>query len=300
MGLAVALGGTGIWAFMRSEAAREMIGDIETRPERVCDPVHVDFNKFAAVLAEPNMFGGLILHVNVAGDAPRHPASLTKVMTLAVAFDALDAGVLKLDDTITFSAAAASAPRSNLGQHGVKAGDILSVREVMLGVGVWSGNDAAKALAEKIAGTEAKFVTMMNTKARALGMYGTVYKNASGLPDKAQVTTARDMIHLLHYVDMRYAAYRKFLSAKSFGLHLADGQEPVVVKSRNKLLRRKLDSHWVMDMAKTGYINASGANMVFRLSESNSGNKLYGAVFGGQGGKGRDACIRNLVSNYAP
>ena len=133
-----------------------------------------------------------VMHARDA-DELRHPASLTKVMTLYLVFDALDAGKLKLSDKMNVSKAASRAQPSKLG---LKAGTTIKVEDAIRALVTKSANDVAIVFAEKLGGTEAKFVVKMNKKAEELGMQSTTFRNSSGLPDKKQVTTARDMAKL--------------------------------------------------------------------------------------------------------
>ncbi|MEQ9125775.1 MAG: serine hydrolase, partial [Alphaproteobacteria bacterium] len=144
------------------------------------------------------------------GDLAVHPASLTKMMTLYLLFDALDSGRLKLDSPIRFSRKAARQPPSKLG---TPAGGAITVRTAILALAVKSGNDVAVAVAERLAGSEQKFALQMNEKARALGMSRTNFVNASGLHDRDQVSTLRDLARLARGVLYKHKTYFDRFSA---------------------------------------------------------------------------------------
>jgi D-alanyl-D-alanine carboxypeptidase len=153
-------------------------------------------DRHAALILDVNT--GAILH-NVDGDEPRHPASLTKMMTLYLTFETLQSGRLKMSDRLTISEAAANVAPSKLD---LDPGDQITVSDAIRVVITKSANDIAVALAERIGGSEANFTHLMNARARELGMSGTHYENASGLPNDDQITTARDMATLaLHLQD---------------------------------------------------------------------------------------------------
>src|SRR5687768_17315326 len=144
-------------------------------------------SKYAAIVVDAK--SGEVLYAKRA-DAPRYPASITKVMTLYLAFEALASGKIQLDDPVVFSPRAAAQPPTKLG---IRAGDSITVQQAMQGMVTRSANDAAVALAEKLGGTEQRFATLMTLRAQELGMDRSHFANAHGLPDSRQITTARDL-----------------------------------------------------------------------------------------------------------
>ena len=214
-------------------------------------------------------------------DASRHPASLTKIMTLYLLFEQLDAGKLKLDSALKVSAEAAGQSPTKLG---LKPGSTLAVEEAIKGMVTRSANDAAVVVAEAIAGSESDFAKLMTRKAQALGMKGTAYKNASGLPNDDQVTTARDQAVLGRAIQERFPRYYKYFSIRSFTFR---GQS---ISNHNHLLG-KVDG---VDGIKTGYISASGFNLV--TSVHRGGRYLVAVVMGGSSGASRDARMRELIT----
>ncbi|MBW8298543.1 MAG: D-alanyl-D-alanine carboxypeptidase [Hydrogenophaga sp.] len=214
-------------------------------------------------------------------DSPNHPASLTKMMTLYMTFDAIRRGELSWDSKVPFSKYAASRPPTKLR---VKAGDAITVKEAVLGMIVQSANDAAAAMAEKLGGTESQFAAMMTTKARSLGMSKTTFVNASGLPDDRQITTARDMstlgIALLRDFPQEY----KLFNTKSFAFR---GR---TINGHNNLMYR----YKGMDGIKTGYTNASGFNLVSAVRDGD--RRVIGVVMGGRSAASRDKVMEKLIA----
>jgi D-alanyl-D-alanine carboxypeptidase len=234
-------------------------------------------DKYASIVI--NMDTGQVLHDRNADD-PRHPASLTKVMTLYMVFDAIDAGKLKLSDRMTVSKAASRAQPSKLG---LKAGSTIKVEDAIRALVTKSANDVAIVIAEKLGGTEAKFVTQMNAKAKKLGMLNTTFRNASGLPDRKQITTARDMARLGEAIFMDHRAQYKYFSLSSFTWnnrkHL----------NHNELLK----SVEGVDGIKTGFTNASGYNLM--ASAERDGHRVMAIMLGGKTGKARDRHVADLI-----
>ncbi len=209
-------------------------------------------------------------------DAPRYPASLTKVMTLHLVFDALDAGALQLDEKVKVSRKAAQTPPVELG---LKAGQLITVRELIQSVAVRSHNDSAVVLAERLAGTESRFAEMMTAKARALGLQRTTFKTANGLPHPDQVTTARDMAKLAHSIlTTHYDRYHYFGQTHFRGK-----------KNTNALLHEMPE----VDGFKTGYTNASGHNLM--VSAIRNERRQIAIVLGGASGKSRNSHMRDLI-----
>lgn len=232
--------------------------------------------KFATISVDART--GQVLYARNA-DARRYPASLTKVMTLYLAFDALDAGRLHLDDRVRISPHAAAQAPCKLG---LAAGSTLSVREALDVIVVQSANDIAVALAEKIGGSEAAFVRRMNAKADALGMKHTHFANASGLPNPRNVSTARDLAILGAAVarnhPQRYALFDQ--SQTRFRNR--------VIPGHNALIRQP-----GIDGLKTGYINASGFNLM--TSGVSHGRRVVAVVLGGSTARVRDRYMARLM-----
>jgi len=240
------------------------------------DPTHAA--PYADIVVDAN--SGAVLHATNP-DARRHPASLTKIMTLYLLFEQLEAGKLKLDSPLKVSAEAAGQTPTKLG---LKAGSTLAVEDAIKGMVTRSANDAAVVVAEAIAGNEDDFAKLMTRKAQALGMKNTVYKNASGLPDDNQVTTARDQSTLGRAIQERFPRYYKYFSIRSFTFR---GES---ISNHNHLLG-KVEG---VDGIKTGYINASGFNLVTSVHRGN--RYLVAVVMGGSSGGSRDARMRELIS----
>ncbi len=235
-------------------------------------------NKYAALVIEAKT--GRILYERY-GSSARYPASLTKMMTLYLTFQALESGRLRLDTRIKVSRKAASQPPSKLG---LKAGQTLRVYDAIMALVTKSANDAAVVLAESLGGSTKKFGYMMTRQAKALGMKNTVFKNPSGLPNRYQHTTARDMARLGHALIYHYPGYYPYFSRTSFKYNGA------VYKNHNNLMRR----YRGMDGIKTGYIDASGFNLV--ASVERGGKRLIGVVFGGRKSKTRDAHMKRILN----
>ncbi len=200
-----------------------------------------------------------------SADKPRYPASLTKMMTLYLLFEALDGKALRLNTQMKVSPLAASRPPSRLG---LKPGDTITVRQAILALITKSANDAATVVAERLAGSEAQFAQKMTARARALGMKRTTFRNASGLPDLSQVTTAHDMAILARALLRRFPHY--------YGYFAEDAFEYRGLRHINH--NRLLGAYDGIDGIKTGYIHASGFNLV--ASAKRNGRRLIGVVFG--------------------
>ncbi len=218
-----------------------------------------------------------------AADAPRFPASLTKMMTLYLVFERLNNGKLNKNSKIVFSKRAANASPSKLG---VKAGNSITVEQAVLALVTKSANDVAIAVAEKIGGSESGFAEMMTRKARQLGMSKTVFRNASGLPNPQQLTTARDMARLGIALREHYPNYYSYFQTRSFSFA---GRK---MGNHNKLLGRVEG----VDGIKTGYTRASGFNLVTSAKDGN--RSIVAVVMGGKSGGSRDARMRQLVAAY--
>jgi D-alanyl-D-alanine carboxypeptidase len=214
-------------------------------------------------------------------DASRHPASLTKIMTLYLLFERLDAGKMKLDTEMNVSEHASDQAPTKLG---LRPGQTIAVEDAIKGLVTRSANDAAVVISEAIAGDEGDFAKLMTRKARALGMVRTVYRNASGLPDDEQVTTARDQATLGRAIQDRFPRYYRYFSTEAFNYH---GHS---IRNHNHLLGNVEG----VDGIKTGYTRASGFNLVTSMRRGN--RHLVGVVLGGRSGGSRDAIMRGLLA----
>ena len=233
---------------------------------------------FSSIIVDGN--SGATLSANNP-DASRHPASLTKIMTLYLLFERLDAGKMKLDTEMEVSAHASEQAPTKLG---LRPGQTIRVEDAIKGLVTRSANDAAVVIAEAIAGDEGDFAKQMTRKARALGMTRTVYRNASGLPDDNQVTTARDQSTLGRAIQDRFPRYYRYFSTVAFNYR---GHS---IRNHNRLLGNVEG----VDGIKTGYTRASGFNLVTSMRRGN--RHLVGVVLGGRSGGSRDAAMRNLLA----
>jgi D-alanyl-D-alanine carboxypeptidase len=234
--------------------------------------------KSAAMVIDANT--GRVLHDN-AGSEPRYPASLTKMMTLYLAFETIEAGRLSFSTPLTVSERAAAAAPSKLG---LDAGSEIALRDAIKALIVKSANDMAVAIAEKIGGSEAGFAKLMTKRARQLGMRDTTFQNASGLPNPDQVTTARDMLTLAMRLQDDFPQHYRMFSTRTFSY---GGK---TYRSHNSLLGRFSG----VDGIKTGYTRASGFNLV--SSYKAGGKHVVAAVFGGVSAGLRDAHMRMLLA----
>ncbi|MET3588188.1 D-alanyl-D-alanine carboxypeptidase [Pseudorhizobium tarimense] len=238
--------------------------------------------KYAGIVVDANT--GKVLYSDDP-DGLRYPASLTKMMTIYLTFEALEAGRIRLDSKVPVSANAAKEPPSKLG---VRAGGSLTVDQAIKALVTRSANDVATALGEFLGGSEARFAQIMTNKARALGMTRTTYRNAHGLPNTAQMTTARDQARLGMALRQHFPQYYGYFSTRSFKF----GKQ--TIGNHNRLLG-SVDG---VDGIKTGYIRAAGFNLV--TSMQRDGRSIVGVVIGGRTGASRDAQMRKLVAEYFP
>lgn len=222
---------------------------------------------------------GRVLHDN-AGSEARYPASLTKMMTLYLAFETIEAGRLSFSTPLTVSERAAAASPSKLG---LEAGSRIAMRDAIKALIVKSANDMAVVIAEKIGGSEEGFAKLMTKRARQIGMRDTTFRNASGLPDPGQLTTARDMLTLAMRLQDDFPQHYRLFSLRTF----SHGGK--TYRSHNALLGRFAG----VDGIKTGYTRASGFNLV--SSYRGGGKHVIGAVFGGVSAGLRDAHMRMLL-----
>ena len=225
---------------------------------------------------------GRVLHA-VSENEPRHPASITKVMTLFLLFEQLERGKMSLDTEIPVSAHAASMAPSKLG---LRPGSTISVENAIKAIVTRSANDIAVAVGEAIGGSEDHFAEIMTSKAHALGMARTTYANASGLPDPDQITTAHDLVLLGRAIQERFPRYYAYFSTHQF--HFA-GQ---TIRSHNHLMDR-LEG---MDGIKTGYTRASGFNLLSSVRRGN--RRIVAVVMGGRSAGARDNVMADLIEEH--
>ena len=233
--------------------------------------------KYASIVMDADT--GVILHQRHA-DKKLHPASLTKVMTLLMLFEALEQGKVNLNTRIRMSSHAASMVPSKIG---LKPGSSIKVKDAINALVTKSANDVAVAIAEHLGRSEKSFAQMMTRKARYIGMRSTTFRNASGLHDPKQISTARDMALLAQYVINRYPSYYKYYNRQNFTYRGA------TYRNHNRLLGK----YRGMDGMKTGYIRASGFNLVASAVRNNQ--RIIGVVFGGRSGKTRNDHMANLL-----
>jgi len=215
-------------------------------------------------------------------DALRHPASLTKIMTLYLLFEQLEAGKVRLDTPLKVSVHASEQAPTKLG---LKPGGMITVEDAIKAIVTRSANDVAVAVAENLGGDEDQFAKLMTQSARSLGMARTTYVNASGLPDDNQVTTAQDQAVLGRVIQVRFPRYYKYFSTVVFVYH---GH---AIRNHNHLL----GSVEGVDGIKTGFTRASGFNLV--TSVHRGGRFLVAVVLGGRTSAQRDAHMRELISS---
>jgi D-alanyl-D-alanine carboxypeptidase len=245
-------------------------------------PVQAAYNRFDnskfAMLVIDGQTGTVLFQEN-AGKY-RYPASLTKMMTLYLVFDALDRGRLGLNTMMPVSKHAASQSPTKLY---LAPGSRISVKDAMMAVAIKSANDAAVVLAEALGGSEYEFALMMTRKARALGMNHTVFRNASGLPDMGQKTTAYDLARLAMALYRDHQKYYYLFSASTYRYK----NQTLYTHNRVTVRYRGADG------VKTGFINASGFNLVTSAQRGNK--RLIGVVLGGRTAAGRDQYMIEML-----
>ena len=234
---------------------------------------------YASIVIDAN--SGAVMQATNA-DSPRHPASLTKIMTLYLLFERLEQGKIKLNTEMTASAHAATQAPSKLG---LMPGQTIDVETAIRAIVTKSANDVAVIVAETLAGEETEFAKLMTAKAHALGMKQTTYRNASGLPDDQQTTSALDQAILGRAIQDRFPKYYPYFSTRTFAFH---GK---VVRNHNHLLGN-VDG---VDGIKTGYIHDSGFNIVTSVRRGN--RHIVAVVFGGRTAEARDARMRSMIDN---
>lgn len=234
----------------------------------------------ASNLKKPDIYSALVVNADTGrvlyeknAESLRYPASLTKMMTLYLTFDALKHGDLKIDDMLYVSEKAASQPQTNIS---LEKGDRLPLKTAIESLVVRSANDSATVIAEAIGKTEFNFGLMMTQKARELGMMDTVFRNPSGLPDNKQYTTALDMARLGIALRRDFPEYYHYFKLTSFE------HNGVTYPGHNRVMER----YPGVDGVKTGFIRASGFNLV--TSAQRGGHRIVAVIMGGSTGASRD------------
>jgi D-alanyl-D-alanine carboxypeptidase (penicillin-binding protein 5/6) len=259
-------------------AATTLIGSVAT-------PASAEIPYFQNLLASQTKYAAMVVDAKTGEvlyakheDSPRYPASITKVMTLYLTFEALAAGKIHLDDAVAFSPHAAAQAPSKLG---VRSGDSITVLQAIEAMTTLSANDAAVAMGEKLAGTESRFAALMTLRAQELGMQNTHFSNANGLPDSRNVSTARDIAIMSRAVMRDYPQYYHFFSLEGFNFR---GRQ---INSHNHLLGPGVDG------LKTGFTNASGFNIA--ISGVRDNRRLIVVVLGGPTRVARDQNAEDLL-----
>ncbi|ODT29415.1 MAG: penicillin-binding protein [Kaistia sp. SCN 65-12] len=271
-----------LFLFQKCVAALAVLGILAgcattmPQPEQVL-AVPAPAGRYAAIVVDART-GKQLFEMN--STAPRYPASLTKMMTLYLVFEALNAGRITRDTQIPVSAHAASQPPSKLR---LKPGETIDVDTAVRALAVKSANDVAVAVAEYLGGSEEQFAAQMTATARRIGMRNTVFRNASGLPDDDQHTTARDMAVLGMALRQRFPQYYTYFSATDFVFR---GKQ---VRGHNDMLGRVRG----VDGIKTGYIRASGFNIV--TSYDADGRRIVVVVMGARSARERNAHAEALL-----
>jgi D-alanyl-D-alanine carboxypeptidase len=242
----------------------------------------------APAAANPN-YAAFVMHADSGdvlfaryADERRYPASLTKMMTLYLLFEELEAGRLTMNSELSVSSQAAGQPPSKLG---LTAGSNIKVEEAIDALIVKSANDVAVVVAESISGSEWRFAQKMTERAHQLGMRRTTFRNASGLPNSKQTTTARDLATLGRRLVQDFPQYYPYFSTESFTWN---GR---VYRTHNRLIKTFEGAEGL----KTGYTRRSGFNLV--TSANREGNRLIGVVLGGRSVGTRDAHMREILNN---
>ena len=237
----------------------------------------VTFAKKAAIVID---FDTKEVLFEVNADTKNYPASLTKIMTLYILFDQIEKGLLTYDTKLKVSKIASSRSPSKLY---LEAGSYIKVEDAIMALIIKSANDVATVVAENISRTEKDFAKLMTRYARNLGMANTTFKNASGLPNRAQLTTARDISILSHALISNFPEEYKLFSKQNFTYN---GK---TYKTHNKLML----NYEGADGIKTGYIKASGFQLAFSAVRNNK--RLVGVIFGGDTGKQRDRSLKIIM-----
>ncbi len=276
LALALCLGG-GSEALAKSKAKTKKV-KAKPKVQRVVSAASSSARYADLVIEVPS---GRVLH-ETNSSAIRHPASLTKMMTLYLAFRALESGTIRLDSPLPVSARAAAQSPTKLG---LRAGQTIRAYDAIMGLITESANDAAVVLAENLGGDTQRFAAMMTQQAKALGMNQTVFQNPNGLPDPNQLTTARDMAMLGYGLIYHFPGFYPYFSKQTF---VYKGR---TCNNHNHLMKRFEG----MDGIKTGYIRASGFNLV--ASAARGQTRLIGVVFGGNSAASRDRQMEALLND---
>lgn len=242
----------------------------------VSTPVLAESRQAALVIDAES---GEVLHESNA-DASRYPASLTKMMTLYMLFEAMQQRRMTIDTQMPVSMHAATMPPTKIN---LKAGEVLSVQDAIPALIVRSANDVAAVVAEALGDTEVQFARMMTDKARKLGMHSTTFRNASGLPDLEQKTTARDLVILSARLMQDFPQYYHYFSTRSFSY------KGTVYNSHNRMVKNIPG----VDGLKTGFIRASGFNVATSAKRGN--RRVIAVVMGGQTAAARDQIMAQLL-----
>ncbi|MDX6805161.1 serine hydrolase [Terrihabitans rhizophilus] len=276
----------GLMATTPSEAAKKKASskkELSQKSRAKKAPAGGGYNPpYSAIVVDAKT--GRVLHSD-SQNAIRHPASLTKVMTLYVLFEELERGSVDLDTPLKVSANAARQAPSKLG---LRPGETIRVEDAIKALVTKSANDVAYTIGENLSGSETAFAQRMTRKARALGMSSTVYANASGLPDDRQVTTAADLAILGRAVQDRFPKYFPYFNTRTFTW------KGRVIGNHNRLV----GSVRGVDGIKTGFVRASGFNLL--TSANDNGRSIVAVVLGGRSGASRDAAMRKLVAENLP
>lgn len=262
----------------RERLARRALAGLALAGSAITAPAgSAQAEKYASIVVDAE--SDTVLHARHA-DAPRYPASLTKVMTLYMLFDEISAGRVSLDDPLTVSRNAARQPPSNLR---LRPGDTITVADAIDSLVTKSANDVAVVVAEHIGGSEDRFAALMTVKARTLGMNSTRFYNASGLPDSRQVSTARDMARLAEAILEDHGEHYDYFALQRFRW---GGR---TYKNHNKLL----GSVEGVDGIKTGYTRASGFNLM--ASSVREDRRIIAVMLGGRTSAARNRHVTELI-----
>lgn len=274
-------------AMAKAQSVSRMLCVRSVVPLLLCLAIAITFTALSPSASQARTYTAMIIDGDTGEtlheyrpDHKVYPASLTKIMTLYMVFDALERGKVSLSTRMKVSKRAWGQAPSKLG---LQPGETISVKDAILALVTKSANDIAVVVAEHLGGTEIKFAQMMTSEARRLGMSRTTFRNASGLPNRGQMTTARDMIKLAVALRKNYGSYYHYFATQKFRF----GNR--TYGNHNNLLA----SYYGTDGIKTGYINASGFNLV--ASVNRNGKRLIGVVFGGRTARTRDAQMKKLL-----
>ena len=265
-----------------AHAAKRLLPAAFAAATLVAAPTVAEAREYAGIVVDARTGKTLYAH---DADEYRYPASLTKMMTLYMVFDALEAGKVSLSTRVRFSKYAAGRPPSKIG---VGAGNSITIEQAIYALVTKSANDVATAVGETLGGTESNFARQMTRKARQLGMKRTTFRNASGLPNREQRTTARDMARLGLALREHHGKYYGYFSTRSWRFG----------KTRYPNHNRLLGNVRGVDGIKTGYIRASGYNLV--SSVKSNGRSIVAVVIGGRTGASRNAQMKKLIAGYLP